>query len=307
MPHLQTLWHTLFLTGIVLPLLQGCASPGGAKTFGSPQEAVDSLTRILRTGDSNQLLAVVGPDGEEIISSGDEVSDQVRRAKFLSLYDQKHSLVKNGPNSVTLVVGNDDWPLPVPIVMRNGSWVFDSEAGKEEILNRRIGENELSAIQVCKAIGDAEREYALKNPDADGLHEYARQFFSDPDKHNGLYWPTAEGEEPSPLGELAAQASAEGYKRRAEGPTPYHGYCYRILEAQGPSAPDGALNYVVNGKMTLGFALVAYPAEYNNSGIMTFIMRFDGIVYQKDLGDQTEALAREMKEFDPGEGWTKVE
>jgi hypothetical protein len=268
---------------------------------------VDALTRALRAGDTSQLLVIVGPEGEEIISSGDEVADRQRRQKFLALYDEKHSLVKDGPESSTLVVGKDDWPLPVPIVRRNGAWVFDSEAGKEEILNRRIGENELSAIQVCKAIGDAQREFALRNQDADGLHEYARQFASDPGKHNGLYWPTAEGEQPSPMGELVAHASVEGYKRKAEGPTPYHGYCYRILDAQGPHAPDGALNYVQHGRMTLGFALVAYPADYDNSGIMTFIMGSDGVVYQKDLGDQTETLARDMKEFDPGEGWTKVE
>jgi hypothetical protein len=185
--------------------------------------------------------------------------------------------------------------------------VFDSELGKEEILNRRIGENELSAIQVCRAIGDAQHEFALRNQGAGGLRGYARQFASDPGKRNGLYWPTAEGEEPSPLGELMARASAEGYKREADGPTPYHGYCYRILQAQGPHAPDGALHYVVNDEMALGFALVAYPADYGNSGIMTFIMGSDGVVYQKDLGDQTETLARDMKEFDPGEGWAKVE
>jgi hypothetical protein len=308
MPHLQAAWRSLLITGVLLPLLQGCTckQPGGAPGFKSPEEAVDALTRAVRAGDTSQLLAIVGPEGEEIISSGDEVADRQRRAKFLALYDQKHSLVNDGLKAI-LVVGNDNWPLPVPIVRRNDSWVFDSEAGKEEILNRRIGENELSAIQVCKAIGDAQREFALKTLDADGLNEYARQIVSDPGKHNGLYWPTADGEEPSPLGELAAQASADGYKRYAEGPTPYHGYCFRILQAQGPHAPDGALNYVVNGKMTLGFALVAYPADYNNFGIMTFIMSSDGVVYQKDLGDQTETLARDMKEFDPGEGWTKVE
>jgi hypothetical protein len=299
----------LLLAGILWPLLQGCAStqPDGARKFGSPAEAVDSLAGALRAHDKAQLLAIIGPAGEDIISSGDEVADRQRGDKFLALYDQKHSLVPDGPQSTTLEVGNDKWPLPIPIVWKNGGWSFDAEAGKEEILNRRIGENELSAIQVCKAIADAQQEFALRTIDSDGINEYAQQFFSDPGKHNGLYWRTEEGETPSPLGEMAAQASAEGYTRNAEGRTPYHGYYYRILLAQGPHAPDGALNYIVNGKMSLGYAVVAYPADYGNSGIMTFIMASDEVVYQKDLGAQTEKLAREMKEFDPGPGWKKSE
>jgi hypothetical protein len=179
--------------------------------------------------------------------------------------------------------------------------------GQEEILNRRIGANELAAIKVCEAIGDAQRDYALLDPDGNGLHEYAQQFASDPGKKNGLYWPTAEGEKPSPLGEFAASAAAEGYRRKEEGPTPYHGYYYRILKAQGPHAPNGELDFVVNGRMELGFAVVAYPSDYGNSGIMTFIMGVDGVVYQKDLGEETAKIAKEMKVFDPDASWTKAE
>jgi hypothetical protein len=307
----------LCLAGLLVSLLQSCSSnsnqtgAGGAggepQSFTSPDEAVNALTRALRADDTPRLLSIMGSQGDDIVSSGDDVSDRQRRQKFLKLYDEKHSLENQGSDSVTLVVGSSDWPFPVPIVHRGSSWVFDSEAGREEIINRRIGENELSSIETCKAIADAQREFALQTQTPDGLHEYARQFASDPGKHNGLYWPTAEGEEPSPLGDLVVQAASEGYTRRAEGPTPYHGYCFRILQAQGPNAPDGALDYVVNGRMILGFALVAYPADYGNSGIMTFIMGPDGVVYQKNLGEQTETLAREMKAFDPGEGWKKVE
>jgi hypothetical protein len=249
----------------------------------------------------------MGSEGEQIASSGDEVADRQRREKFLALYDQKHELVKEGGDRLTLVVGKNDWPFPVPIVREKSKWHFDTESGLEEILNRRIGENELSTIETCKAIADAQREYALMDPDGDGVREYARKFVSDPGKRDGLFWPTVEGEKPSPLGEFAAAAAAEGYRRSEGGPAPYHGYYFRILDAQGPHAPDGAVDYVVNGKMTLGFAVVAYPAEYGNSGVMTFIMGPDGVVYQKNLGEDTAKQANALKAFDPGEGWTKVE
>ena len=287
--------------------LTGCAGSGAPRTFSSPEEAVQTLVTAVRTDDVPQLLAIMGNDGEQIVSSGDDQDDRRRRHEFLALYDQKHSLVDQGEDKKTLVVGTANWPFPVPIVRNGSKWHFDSETGLEEILNRRVGQNELAVIEVCKAIADAQREYALKDPDGNGVREYARKFISDQGKRNGLYWPTAEGEEPSPLGEFAAGASAEGYSRRKEGPTPYHGYYYRILEAQGPSAPDGEVNYVVDGKMTLGFAVIAYPAEYGNSGIMTFIMGPDEVVYQKNLGEETATLANAIKAFDPDKGWTKVE
>jgi hypothetical protein len=287
---------------------QGCASGNiEPQLFASPENAVQALTAAIRSDDTDQLLSIVGSEGEDIIFSGDDVADRLRRQKFLELYDEKHALVGEDADSKTLIVGNSDWPFPVPVVREDQKWFFDSEAGKEEILNRRIGENELSAIQVCKAIADAQSEYAMRDPTGSGVHAYAKQFASSPGKRDGLYWPAAEGEEPSPLGELAAAASAEGYTRKEQGPTPYHGYYYRILQEQGSNAPNGAMSYVVNDKMILGFAVVAYPADYDNSGIMTFLMGDNGVVYQKDLGEQTAKLASEMKAFDPDQGWRKVE
>lgn len=290
-------------------LAQGCAQNHRVEpqAFASPEDAVRTLSDALRADDINQLHAIVGSEGEPIIGSGDEVADRQRRQKFLALYEEKHTIVNEGTDTARLLVGNSDWPFPVPIVRTANGWVFDAAAGREEILNRRIGENELSAIHVCRAIADAQREYALRDPDGNGVHDYAQQFASDPGKRNGLYWPAPESEPPSPLGVLVTHAAEEGYRRREQGPTPYHGYYYRILNAQGPNAPDGAVDYVVNGKMTLGFAVVAYPAEYDNSGIMTFIMGPDGVVYQKDLGEKTAELASAMKMFDPGEGWTRVD
>ena len=298
----RTVFMALLLSSA---LLAGCAS-NGPQEFDTPDAAAAALADGVRTGDKAKLLAIMGSDAKPIVSSGDEFADRQRGERFLALYNEKHSLVPDAFDRQTLVVGNDNWPLPIPIVQRGGKWVFDVKAGKEEILNRRIGENELSAIEVCKAIGDAQQEYALRDPDGDGVHAYARKFPSDPGKRNGLFWPTADGEEPSPLGEMVAAARAEGYKRRATGRTPYHGYYYKILESQGPAAPGGALDYVVNDKMTLGFGVVAWPAEYGTSGVMTFIMGSDGVVYQQDLGDDTAKRAEGMRAFDPGEGWTKA-
>jgi hypothetical protein len=299
----------LLVMGLVSLLLQGCAHDSGVKpqAFASPEEAVKSLATAIRQDNVQQMQTILGSEGEQIISSGDDVADRQIRQKFIASYDEKHTLTKEGDDAATLVIGNTDWPFPIPIVKDGQTWSFDVESGKEEILNRRIGNNELSTIQVCKAIGDAQREYALRDPMGDGVHEYAQKFASDPDKRNGLFWRAADGEPPSPLGELAVQAAAEGYVRKDAGPTPYHGYCFRILRSQGPGAPGGALDYVVNGKMTLGFAVVAYPADYGNSGIMTFIMAADGVVYQKDLGENTATVASGMTAFDPGEGWKKLD
>ncbi len=293
--------------GMAVFYAQGCAQQ--PKTFSSTQEAVDALVLALRNADVAQLNAIVGSEGKELVESGDEVADRQRWQDFVKLYEEKHVITPNQDGSASLCIGNTEWPFPIPIVPKGNAWVFDVAAGKEEILNRRIGRNELSAIEVCKAIADAQREYALRDPNNNGLQEYAQRFWSEPGKRNGLFWPSAEGEQQSPLGELAASASEEGYTAdpNATGPRPYHGYCYRILKSQGPNAPGGAMNYVVNGRMLLGFAVVAYPAEYDNSGIMTFIMGSDGVVYQKDLGEKTKKLASEMTAFDPGEGWTKVE
>jgi hypothetical protein len=289
-------------------LVQGCASTStnDAKGFWSQEDAVKSFIDALRTDDLPALKALLGKDGQDIISSGDQVADNATRERFVTLYDEKHSIVADGPDKATLVVGKNDWPLPIPLVRDGLEWRFDAAAGREEIVNRRIGGNELAAIQVCEAIGDAERDYALLAKNIKGLREYAQKFFSDPGKHNGLYWPPEEGVPPSPLGELVADATEEGYQHVAEKRSPYHGYYYRILTSQGPDAPDGALDYIASGRMVLGFAVLAEPADYGNSGIMTFIMGSDGVIFQKDLGENTAEAAKAITAFNPDAGWTKV-
>jgi hypothetical protein len=300
------------LLAVLLTLLgvaQGCAT-NPPERFASPEQAVGSLVRAIRANDQADVLAVLGSDAKDIVDSGDAVADQQARERFLEAYDTKHKLVTEPNGEVTLVIGPKDWPLPIPIVKdeAKNEWYFDTETGRDEIINRRIGRNELSTIQTCLAIVDAQREYALADPDGDGVREYAGKFFSDPGKKNGLYWQTQEGEPLSPMGELVAGASGEGYTRSSTGqPHPYHGYYYRILTTQGPAASGGTSEYVVGGKMIGGFALIASPADYGNSGIKTFMTNLDGVVYEKDLGDDTEKLAKAINSFDPGEGWSKVD
>ena len=263
----------------------------------------------MRAHDQAAVHRVLGPDADEVLSSGDDIIDQSRREKFVRAYDEKHDLTSDDRGDVTLLVGKDDWPLPIPIVpVKPGQWRFDIEAGKDEILSRRIGQNELDVIEVCQAFVDAQQEYATSDPNGDGVPEYAQKILSDPGKKNGLYWPTAEGERPSPLGPLVAEAVEEGYSSSASKgePRPYHGYCYRLLKAQGPHAAGGALDYVIRGRMLGGFALMAYPAEYGKSGIMTFIVNHQGVVYQKDLGPDSAKIAKAMQTFDPGAGWEAV-
>jgi hypothetical protein len=293
----------------------GCASPSSSslpeqKDFSSPDVAAKSLVDALRKDDEAGLKKILGPAGKEILSSGDKVADEADGRKFLALYDARHRIQQEKDGTSTLIVGDTDWPFPVPIVKaeKGGGFVFDTEKGRDEILNRRIGRNELDAQQVCLAIADAQRDYVAMKPMGGDLPEYAQKLISDPGKKNGLYWPTAAGEPPSPVGPFVARAAAEGYQKRESAdspPPPYHGYCYRLLTAQGPHAPGGAMNYLVNGHLIGGFAVVAYPAEYGNSGIMTFLTNRDGVVYQRDLGDDTEKIAQSMKEFDPGPEWSK--
>ena len=233
------------------------------------------------------------------------MSDRRTRERFVALYDEKHRLEAGG-GKVVLVVGNNDFPLPIPIVPDGPSWRFDTAAGKEEIVNRRIGQNELNTIQVCLAYVDAQREYYARDPDGDALLQYARKFASSPGKRDGLHWPTKPGEPPSPLGLLVVKARAEGYSKRSPNPVAYWGYYYRILTAQGKDAPGGAYSYLAHGQMMGGFALVAYPAQFGVSGVMTFIVNHDGVVYQKDLGPNSAAIARAMKEFNPDSSWKKV-
>ena len=279
------------------------------KTFKSPEEAVKSLMEAARANNTKEVLAIFGPTWNEIISKVDKVQDKAAKDRFIKAYDEMNKLEKETDSKVTLVVGKEEWPFPIPIVKVGESWRFDTKAGKEELINRRIGRNELNTIQTCLAYVDAQREYAMKDQDGDGLLAYAQKVWSTKGKKDGLYWEAKEGEEQSPLGPGAARAVAEGYTPRKPGdkPLPFHGYYYKILKAQGKNAPGGAYNYVVKGKMIGGFALVAYPAEYGSSGIMTFIVNHDGVVYQQNLGSETAKIASAMKAYDPDETWKKAE
>jgi hypothetical protein len=276
------------------------------KHFASPEEAVAALVAAARTGDPAALLPLLGSDAKSVIESGDPVADREGLERFVTSYDTAHALEKAGDSRFELVTGKDRWPLPIPIVRDAEGWRFDTAAGEEEILDRRIGRNERSTIQTCLAVVDAQREYYANDPDEDGLLHYARRFLSTKGKRDGLYYPTAEGEPPSPLGSLIGQARAEGYKGEAGKPTAFHGYYYRMLEAQGPHASDGAYGYLADGKMLGGFAVIAYPASWDNSGIMTFIVNQDSVVYEKDLGEDTEKLARAIQTFDPDPSWKRV-
>ena len=278
------------------------------KGFATPDEAVNAFATAMRSNDEQALLSIFGTAAKELISSGDPVRDKQRREMFISDYDRKNSITQEGAKTV-LVIGEKDWPFPIPLVKRGDQWIFDTTAGKEEILNRRIGEDELSTVQTLLAIVDAQREYALIDRDNDGLRAYAEKLRSDPGKKNGLYWQTKEGEEPSPLGELVADARAEGYTRTGpkQGPIPFHGYYFRLLKKQGKHASGGAFDYVVKNKMIGGFAVVAYPAVYGSSGVMTFVVNHEGVVYEKDLGKNTPKIAKAMTSFDPDKTWKKVE
>ena len=279
------------------------------KSFKSPEEAVKALIDAVRGNDTKELLAIFGPAGKELIFSGDEVADKAWRERFVKAYEEMNKLVSENDTKVILHVGNEEWPYPIPVVKKGENWFFDTKAGKEEILNRRIGRNELNAIQVCLAYVDAQREYIMEDRDENKLLEYAQRFISRKGEKNGLYWEAKEGEEQSPLGSLIAKASGEGYSGKGPGGkrNPYHGYYYRILKSQGKNAPGGEYDYVVNDKMIGGFALVAYPAEYGNSGVMTFIVNQEGVVYEKNLGKETGNIATAMKKYDPDKTWKKVE
>ena len=248
----------------------------------------------------------MGPDGNDIVSSGDEVADAATRQKFVAAYDAKHEITMEGDNKAVVVIGQEDFPLPIPIVRKDGMWKFDTAAGREEILFRRIGRNELDVIQTCLAYVDAQNDYADKDRTGAGKGIYAQRIQSSPGKKDGLYWPDDQGNDPSPLGEFIAQATGQGYSIGG-GRTPYHGYYFKILTKQGAAAPSGELEYVVKGKMIGGFALVAYPAEYGNSGVMTFVVNHAGAVFQKDLGERTEKLAERITVFNPDQTWKKVD
>jgi Protein of unknown function (DUF2950) len=276
------------------------------QSFPSPEEGVQALMDAAKNNDTASLLQVLGPEAQPFINTGDAVSDRAGRAHFVQAYEEAHTLVQVGDTQVLLQIGKDAWPFPIPLVKDNTSWRFNSKEGKEEILNRHIGRNELDVIQVCLAYVDAQREYYRSNPQHLALLQYAAKFMSTKGKRDGLYWETTADEPPSPLGPLLAQARREGYNPIAGKSIPYHGYYYKMLTGQGPSAPDGAYDYVVRDQMIGGFAMVAYPAQYGSSGIMTFIVNHDGVVYQKDLGPHTAATAQSMAMFNPDETWKKL-
>ena len=302
-------WLDLFKLATVNILLTVCLPTGSMaqqlsqKAFPSPEDASNAFLLAAQSNDEEALLEILGPEGKQIISSGDEIEDAQNRANFVRKYREMHRLVKEPDGTTTLYIGAENWPSPIPVVNRGSSWYFDTAAGKKEILYRRIGLNEMSTVRVCQELVAAETGYYSTQQ-----NEYARYIFSEGEQHNGLYWKAAEGEPQSPIGPLVASAVAEGYAPgRDSAPTPYRGYYYHILRGQTKNAPGGAKSYIVNGKMTEGFAFVAFPAEYRSSGVMTFIVGVDGEVYQKDLGKQTAVLAKAMKEFDPDSHWQKAE
>jgi hypothetical protein len=286
---------------------QAAAQTEGQRTFSTPAEGVKALMTALESNDTKALLAVLGTDAKEIVYSGDPVNDKAEKDWFVDAYKQRHSLVASGADKRILTVGPNDWPLAIPLVYSEGKWHFDSAAGKDEMLYRRIGSNELGAIAAARGVVAAQRDYHAQGHDSQPAGQYAQRLKSEPGKHDGLYWETTPGEPASPAGPLLAQASSGGYSLNTAGKlAPYHGYYYRLLTAQGTAAPGGAKNYLIDGKLTGGFALVAYPAEYRNSGVMTFIVDKDGVIYQKDLGEKTAELAKGIDSFNPDSTWTKV-
>ena len=306
-------WLLMLLCSVAMLILvssiplEGYAAKAAQKTFASPEEAVTALIDALKVDNMKELAVIFGPAGKGVLSSGDAVADKAGRERFLKAYETKNTLVKAGDVKTILQIGEEEWPFPVPIVKKGGKWHFGTKEGKEELINRRVGKNELDTIQVCLAYVDAQREYATEDRDGDGLFEYAQKFISIPGKKDGLYWRTKEGEEESPLGDFVARATREGYKKTGNSPVPYHGYYFKILKAQGKNAPGGAYDYIVKGKMIGGFGMVAYPAQYGVSGVMTFVVNHDGIVYEKDLGRDTPKIAPVTKLFDPDKTWKKVE
>ena len=275
------------------------------KHFSTPDAAVDALIVANRDDDKPALLAILGADGSKLIRSGDRVEDSRGRARLVAAFEEAHKIELEGQDKAVLIVGKEEWPLPIPLIHDPAGWRFDTKAGEEEILNRRIGHNELKVIEVCRGYVAAQREYAALK--IGGQSEFARRFLSTPQQHDGLYWPIEPGETESPFGPLVAQAQASGYPAASAAanakPRPYYGYYFRILLAQGPNAPGGAMSYLSEGHMTRGFALVAYPATYGDSGVMTFIVNQSGIVFEKNLGTATLRIAQQSTQYDPDSSW----
>jgi hypothetical protein len=301
----------LLLLAIFVPL-SACKKSEPEKpsvtVFATPDDASNAIIAAAKAGDRDAGTAIFGPDSKELLNSGDPVEDKNTAAAFVAGYGVMHRWRKMPDGGQVLLVGADNYPFPIPLKKNaEGKWFFDTAAGKDEVLNRRIGRNELAIIDVCGAVAEAQAEYFAHPHDGEKTKQFAAKFISDPGRQNGLYWKTDEGQPLSPLGPLAAFASAEGYTAKPEGHTAFHGYFFHMLKGQTDKAPGGAKDYAVNGKMTGGFAFVAYPAEYGNSGIMTFIINQDGVLLQKDLGKTTAETASAMTLFDPDSTWTIVE
>lgn len=277
--------------------------------FASPEEAANALAGAVRAADPQAIASLMGPQADEWLFTGDKVSDRQEWTRFLQAWDGRHAVKRAGDDLATLVVGEDEWSFPAPIVKHGDRWLFDGAAGREEVTIRRVGGNELDTIQTLLAVVDAQHEYASNDLDGNGFDDYARRFLSTPGARDGLHWPVQPGEPLSPLGLLVGMAAEEGYRARVQGEEsqPYHGYYYRLLTQQGPDAPGGAYGYLVNGRLIGGFAVLAYPARYGVSGIMTLMVSHDGIVYQKDLEDDTETVATAIASFNPDATWTRVE
>jgi len=276
------------------------------KQFASPEQAVQALVDASRKDDLKAMCAILGPGSRKLVSSGDSLSDNVERERFVAAFEKRHALEPEGDAAMVLKVGDDDWPLPIPIVKKGNCWRFDITNGKKEILQRRIGRNELRVIEVLDAYVDAQQEYAAKNLSGTGSAEFAQRIISTPGKRDGLYWEARDGEKQSPLGPLIARATREGYATAGGNLSPFYGYYFKVLKGQGEHASGGAYQYVVKGKMILGFALIAYPANYGNSGVMTFMVNQEGIIYEKNLGRDTQRIAEAITLFNPDSSWKKV-
>jgi hypothetical protein len=297
------------MSAMVLWLLLGAAAGaagGGPRVFATPEQAAGALIDIVKANDLPGLVALFGPEGQELVDTSDAATGRRNREVFLAAVGEGWRLDDLPSGGKELVLGHEAWPFPVPLVEGAGGWSFDAAAGRDEILNRRIGRNELAVIRVLEQYVAAQRAYAAAGHDGKPAGRYARQFGSDPGKQNGLYWPARRGQARSPLGILTAQASQQGYRRQDQGPSPLHGYYFRILEGQGPAAAGGAAEYVVNGEMTGGFALVAWPVHYGASGVMTFIVNQAGVAYEKDLGEDTAAAVQKITRYDPDQTWGAV-
>jgi hypothetical protein len=307
-PHGAIAMRAKYLFTMLIPallLLAAFTRAADQKTFDTPAQAVQALIKAAEDGNQDEMLAVLGDDGKDLVFSGDPVQDKTGMESFVKSYKAKHSIVEQNAKTRVLRVGASDWELPIPIVNDGGKWRFDTASGRQELLYRRIGYNELGAIAACRGYIDAQKDYAAVGHDGLPAGIYAQRLISSPGKQDGLYWETAEGDPASPAGPLLAQASDEGYATGAKG-QPYHGYLYRVLKTQGAAVKGGATSYLTDGKLTGGVAMVAYPAQYKVSGVMTFVINQRGIVYQKDLGEKTADVAETMTEYNPDSTWKKV-